>query len=285
MSETVETNTPDESKRINSKELAHYMGYAGKKDTEKAIKASKLGRLAEANAAFSDAEQAEKQGAQEYVQDSHRALDDDEERILNKRAELDGIAEEYRIETTTTPEMEQKIKAARTELAKKYEQYGAKLEDFRLVSFEREGKPVHVVMYAAPSGIDLGDSKNDHDERRSYDAIMSDRQAHTIEIDGKEYDTRTGMTIAAYKAFIEDYTAFILGMKEEDASVLSGELPDTTKSRREDLRTYTLITGEENPNSALVAYMGGGSIRWYNVARSGDETLLIRFRPAVELQL
>ncbi len=268
----IKTKTLDESKRVNLEELAHYMGYAGKEDTEKGIEAEEAGRLREASEAFIRAGQAEKQGAQEYVDVKRTPAE-------AKLAELATISTKYGVETPDSPELERKVETVRQELAKKYEQYGVRPREFNLVTFERDGKPVHVVMYTSHEGIDLGDPKRSQDPERSYNSVMSNDQAHSVEIDGIKYDTRAGMKLDAYEAFVEAYKK------------PGHELPDGLENRRKGSAIYswTQLTGE--------GQLDDGQLRMATAADNDDGSVSVLinktdpglcfqgvwFRPAVEL--
>jgi len=279
MNET-QIQTPDESKRIDPEELAHYMGYAGKEDTENGIEAEEAGRLSEATESFSRAEQAEKQGAQEYVDVKRTPAEAKRSQAEAELAELATISTKYGVETSDSPELERKVEAARRELAKKYEQYGAKPEDFNLVTYEKDGKTVYNIAYTATYGLDLGDPEEEWDSKRSYRSIMSDNYAHLVAIDGVAYDTRAGMTLDVYRAFVE-------------AKIQANEkLPDNddeydTAVDEHDQYTVTLLTGEKSVGlfAARIAFVDVDDSVFSKKVSRGDDEEGIRFRPAVELQV
>lgn len=198
-----------------------------------------------------------------------------------RRVQMGAIAAKDGVETLANPELERKVEAARQELAKKYGEYGAKPEDFNLVTtFERYGRTVHFVTYTAPNGLDLGNPEKDYDKERSYNSVMSDenRQAHVVVIDGKECDTREGLTKDVYTAFIE---------AERKAG---RELPDSVANKitidRIKYHTGTLVTGGRA--EAFVAQIANvnndGSVHSHLINR-GDGNRCVRFRPTVKLQL
>jgi hypothetical protein len=101
---------------------------------------------------------------------------------------------------------EQQEKAAKLTAAMA-EKFGVSHEDFSVLrTIAEDGDDVLTVAYTAGNGIDLGDPKKDHDAKRSWNAIFDKNAGNnfTITVGRKEYDTRTGMTEAAYGAFIAD---------------------------------------------------------------------------------
>lgn len=258
---------PSQSKIEDNPDIAHYMGYGEKPEIEAGLEAVHAGRFSEVGGHFAAAEKAGLLAVQEYV--------------IAGREGLDAVAVKNGVETSDTPELEQKVEAARQELAKKYGEYGAKPEDFNLITYEKDGKTVHEVVYTAPNGLDLGDPKKNYDEKRSYNSVMSDnnKQAHQVEIDGVAYDARTGMTLVAYKAFVE-------------AKKQAGEeLPDSEKNKvtieGSDYYTSTWLTGERpHAGDARVARVrDSGSVNSRSMRRGDDDRRSVLFRPAVELQL
>lgn len=194
--------------------------------------------------------------------------------------------------------LERLVESARSELALKYEKYGAKPEDFRLVTYydEERGDTVYVVVFGAPNGLDLGDSTQPNDRERSWDTITKSRielqpelPRHVIEIGktselrGSPYDDRTGMTLKAYEAFIEAEKAAGRNLPDsDDCQVPSFGLED---------RSRTLLTGEDYRESSRrgtptvpIAEVRNGEVFTSTVDRYVGSSVL-RFRPAVELDI
>ena len=129
-------------------------------------------------------------------------------------------------EVQTSPE--QWISQAQEALAKKYESYGAKREDF--ISFEytdENEKTWHVVAYAGEESIHLG----------SWDDIQADTEGHTVLIDGVKFDDRA-MTEKLYRHLLK-------------------EVEGRGESKAIDSKTATWLTGEErNGKFAPIASEG-----------------------------
>jgi hypothetical protein len=192
-------------------------------------------------------------------------------------------------ETELTPELQTKLEVVRQALATKYEKYGAKPEDFNLVTFEREGKPIQLVMLTTLNGLDLNENRREvYDPARAWDSIMEDTEVnnavHTLEIDGVQYDDRVGMTLDAYKAFV-------------DAQRVAGHtLPDsnTLDAPGGGFYIITWLTGspeliinkgEDEPSLAPMAWVPLPYSDQVDMGRedSNSDDQGKRFRPAVEV--
>jgi hypothetical protein len=128
---------------------------------------------------------------------------------------------------------------------------------------------ITTVAYTASNGIHRGSWENIMAKKSSSDFI--------VEVDGKSFDTREGLTLDCYKAIVEKTRA------NEETLPDSRQLSD----KNDQLWTWTLLTGEKPKAStlfALHAYVDDtGSARgplFYDPTYDGDD---IRFRPAVVL--
>jgi hypothetical protein len=158
------------------------------------------------------------------------------------------------------------VEAIREALTSRYVQYGAKLTDFNLVMYERDGQTVYVVMYTAPEGLDLGNPEEDRDPSRSWAKIMDAKDGHTIEAGGSPL-CDLGMTLPTYTAFVDCILRTVPGSK----------LPDK--------ETNTWLTGEKPSKfgCAPCAWLGDdNTVKHYEIS-DGLDRIHYRFRPTVEL--
>ena len=123
---------------------------------------------------------------------------------------------------------------------------------------------------------EIGDPEIDFDVNRSYKHVMAKKNddLFTVTVDGQKYDTRKGMTDAAYDALYDD-------SKSRGAT-----LPDSKQMGEEnsDLWTYTMLTGEPltGGGGVRVRYVYGGDV--YGGIDSADRgARRLRVRPAVEI--
>ncbi len=182
------------------------------------------------------------------------------------------IAEFHQPNNESMPTFESRVATAKQALA---ERYSKSEEDFELISWQNEdGETEHSVVYAALSGIDLGDPEKDYDEKRSFDSLMAD-DTHFIEINGERVDTRT-LTEAGYRAFIK-------AAQEKGIS----PLPDSEALRDEEnegVWTATWLPGEEADGSdARCGDVNVGRARVIWVYRDGGGRAM-RLRPAVMIK-
>lgn len=145
-------------------------------------------------------------GEKPYRKSSTSELPEDAQKAVLKLGHKAGMAaglEHIQAKGEVDPA---RVEAVKTALA---ERYGYSPEDFTLLEYEDfDGKDCKVVALATDQAIDLADDPaEEHDDKRSYISIMSDddgnKEAHTIEIEGIEYDDRMGMTFASYIALLE----------------------------------------------------------------------------------
>jgi hypothetical protein len=154
-------------------------------------------------------------------------------------AAVDGAGQETATQSDKLPlSAEQQEKAAKltTAMAEKFD---VPIDDFALLRTETEdGSEQLTVAYAADNGIDLGDSKKDYDNKRSWNSIFDKKATKNfmITVDGKKVDTRTGMTAAAYDSFIADARS-----RGIDPLPDSPQLAD----QNGEVWTDTWLTGEE----------------------------------------
>ena len=184
---------------------------------------------------------------------------------LYERMGVPLLGEQDSTVETESP-LEQWVNESKQALA---EQYECSPEDFKHITYERDGEMYDAVVYAGPNGVDLGDGN------RSWDAVMADtdenKQRFTVRVGDTEYDTRQGVTGEAYAALVQ---------AKKDAGE---ELPDSVANKLDNgWYTWTLLTGEQADDArAPIAGVGDdGSVyrRWRNRV-SGDR--LVRVRPAV----
>jgi len=163
------------------------------------------------------------------------------------------------VETELTPEQHERAGVLQAALAEKFSTDERKLtpEDFGLVTVgEGETKQV-LVMLTTGNGLYHG----------SWNTIMNDKKANTIEIDGQKVDSRKAMTWEAYQALVAQADT---------------PLPDSQALQAENGEpwTATWLTGEQA--DGLRAQYGfvyyGGPDRLWNDRRDGWNDIL--FRPA-----
>lgn len=166
---------------------------------------------------------------------------------------------------------EQKEKASKliTGMAEKFE---VDKEDFSIVVTETESeagatRQQYTIAYAGGNGLYRG----------AWNQIMDTEAAgdFVIEIDGREVDTREGMTLSVYKAMVNQ------------AQANSEILPDSQElaERNGEPWTWTLRTGEKvgAKSAPYVTVYGEGQV--YDVWRACDDSEQnVRFRPAVILE-
>src|ERR1700721_2258601 len=103
---------------------------------------------------------------------------------------------EKRIEAADVPEP----------LAEQLKNYGVTPASLRVVSYESpEGETVFTLIYTG-KGIDLGTPGKLYDYFRSYNSVMGKTNDHLfkVEVNGRDYDARSGMNHKAYTALYED---------------------------------------------------------------------------------
>lgn len=159
------------------------------------------------------------------------------------------------------------------------EKFGVNFEDFSVVkSVGEDGGDCYTVVYAATTGIDIGDPEKDSDSKRSWESILSEEaeDAFIIELDGQSVDTRTGMTESVYRAFIAE-------AKSQGIS----PLPDSPalSDQNDDNWPSTWLTGQLEVwgNGGLDASVdkdGQILVVWRNPKNDYRSRL---FRPAVKL--
>lgn len=167
--------------------------------------------------------------------------------------------------TETEKTFEQRVEDAVQALAEHYAEFGAKPEDFGLISYEDdEGKKVSAVMYTASKGLDLGVNN------RSYDSIMDNDSAHKVKVGSQEVDTRRGMTKDLYYAFSD-------GVRRSDLAAV----PD--KDNGADDWSITLLTGEPADHNMVPCGRFGYNCAEMVAVSGEDNRRNIRFRPSVEM--
>lgn len=144
-----------------------------------------------------------------------------------------------------------------------------------LVHEDEDGVEQFTVAYSEEAGLELG----------SWDTVMGKKlrtrnkttQKFTVEVDGRQYDTRKGMTLPVWQAMVEEARADgrVLPDSQEQAA-LNGEKV-----------TWTLRTGEADKansfNAPFVSLNGLGETN-ADMAQTDDGRPYIRFRPAVRLR-
>ncbi len=183
-------------------------------------------------------------------------------------AALDGANEvgeaSVDVMSLLTPEQQEKASKLTSAMAEKF---GVDQKDFSVLTTETEtGEQKFTVAYTAGNGIHKGSWNNIFNKKNAQDFM--------IEIDGKKVDTRTGMTLDAYKAMI-------------DKARTTEALPDSPQLAGENGQpwTWTLRTGEEADGfyapSAFANSDGYVDANWNGRDRGDDG---VRFRPAVVLE-
>jgi hypothetical protein len=137
-----------------------------------------------------------------------------------------------------------KVVALKEAMAKKFERLGAKPEDFLVLRSkswsESEREWIYdgclTIAYAAPKGIDLACTPHSPTgaDLRSWNSIFANNDENDkrfiVEVDGEEFDTREGMTAAAYVSLYDLCTHSSPGGCKEEAATF-------------DTATFTYLTG------------------------------------------
>lgn len=186
---------------------------------------------------------------------------------LGTTALSDSVQTTEVVETPTvvelSPEQQEKALALTSAIAEKF---GVRMEDFSVLKETIDGESRLVLAYTAGNGIHLGSWNKIFDKKNAKDFM--------IEIHGKKYDTRTGMTEAVYRG-VYDY-----------AKQTGQTLPDSRQlsDKNDEPWTWTLLTGEQADGlSAPIADVNGGKVgrSWSD---RDDDGSLVRFRPAVVIE-
>ena len=149
--------------------------------------------------------------------------------------------------STLTPEQQERAKAKQVAFAEHFSTPERPLnpEDFGVVAVGEGKNRRTFVMLTTGNGLYKG----------SYNAIMSNDEDFTVEIDGEAIDTRTAMTWGIYRAFIDQ------------AKADGNPLPDSAALAKEnnEPHTATWLTGEKPDELfAYFGYVRGGDAdrRW-----------------------
>ena len=143
-----------------------------------------------------------------------------------------------------TPEQRQTAGEVREAMADRFKKYGVTAKDLRVVMTEAEkGERIFTLVHTG-SGIDIGDPTNNYDPARSYPCVMSKKNdpLFIVTIDGKQYDTRKGMTSAVYDALYQDAIGRNATLPDSE------QMSEDTKYKR----THTILTGESPSLAGLV---------------------------------
>jgi hypothetical protein len=164
-----------------------------------------------------------------------------------------------------TPEQKEKAEKIIEALVKKFELDPG---DVGIVMIETDnGEKQPVVMHTGDYGICKG----------SWNSICAKENAkdYRVKIDGKQADTRSGMTLAAYSAFIADARA-------RGVDPLPDSLP--LSQQNGEPWTGTWLTGEQATSLDAPGGVVQGDFvynRWHNRDRGSRD---VRFRPAVVIE-
>ena len=167
--------------------------------------------------------------------------------------------------STLTPEQQERAKAKQVAFAEHFSTPERPLnpEDFGVVAVGEGKNRRTFVMLTTGNGLYKG----------SYNAIMSNDEDFTVEIDGEAIDTRTAMTWGIYRAFIDQ------------AKADGNPLPDSAALAKEnnEPHTATWLTGEK-PRGLYARYgFVRGSVayrRWYY---QDYDWGFLRVRPGAEI--
>lgn len=175
-----------------------------------------------------------------------------------------------------TAEQQEKATKLSAAMAEKFD---VRAEDFSVLRTTAEdGSEQLIVAYTAGNGIDLGNPKKDYDEKRSWNSIFDKKNDKNfmVTVGRKKYDTRTGMTEAAYDAFIADAKA-----RGVDPLPDSPQLAD----QNGEVWTDTWQTGEDADRGvAPFGYVRKGGRVGRDRRPRGDVGRVHRFRPAVVIE-
>ncbi len=159
-------------------------------------------------------------------------------------------------------------------MAEKFRDHGASAEFFRIVrtiNYDVGGDTLTVV-YAASKGLDLGPGRDYHEKERSWKNIFDqrNRDKFVVSVDGREIDTRVGMTYDVYRGMISD------------ARLRGEEIPDANNY------TDTWLTGETTmpePGWAPVCRYRADRGKIQRVQfQQNDNYGSLRFRPAAVIE-
>lgn len=177
---------------------------------------------------------------------------------------------------------EQKVKAARirSAMSEQLAEHGGTFESLRVVMTEsEEGNKSFTVVHTG-NGIDIGDHSEAYDEARSYNSVMDKKNdaLFKIQVEGKSYDTRKGMTAPVYDALYQD------SLNRDTRDV---PLPDSKQASKEydDVWTWTMLTGEPltADGGVQIRYVLDGEVCGV-VGHPGGDYRSLRVRPAVEVE-
>lgn len=221
------------SNLIQNKDLAEEMAYGEKPHRELAALATASGLDQEAVEQLHKADNAGVKAGQTYLDSLHNQL------AASAKAEQVGATPEFvspEVWQAMSPEQRTKASEMRSAIAEgPLKEYGVTAESLRVVMFESEGRKQFTLIHTG-NGVDIGNPKEEYDEARSYNSVMSPKNdgLFTFKIDGKQYDSRQGMTDATYFAKVAD--AKERGVTLPDSQPLSAETGDDW--------TWTMLTGE-----------------------------------------
>lgn len=131
---------------------------------------------------------------------------------------------------------EQRLWAAdlREGMAQQLGHLGVTEESLRVLKTDTEGKPGFSIVHTGKS-VDIGDPTNPYDTKRSYNYVMSEENdsLFIVDVNGRRYDTRSGMKAALYAA------------KAKDDKKRGVTLPDSEPGKETDgIMTCIMLTGE-----------------------------------------
>jgi hypothetical protein len=174
-------------------------------------------------------------------------------------------------------EQKEKASALRAATAEQLAEHGVTEESLRVVMKETEEGEKTFTLIHTGNGIDIGDHSKEYDKARSYNAVMSkkNKDLFSVEVNGRTYDLRSGMTASAYDALVED------------CRLREVTLPDSQDAAKEanDDWTWTMLTGEPLTADGYVRLRGvsDGRVR-RDVYRPGFDDRYLRVRLAVEIE-
>lgn len=254
---------------IEDRGLAEAMAYGEKPHIEVALGSMKTGKFQETAGHLVVAEAASNTAGKEFV-------DAEQARIDSLRTTLNGDirrTEHSKTEIELTPNLHEKADKTIEAMSAKF---NIDSKDLTVLMIETKAGKKPVVVYTAGNGIDLGDPKEQYDNKRSWKSIFDKKNAvnFMVEVDGQQVDTRKGMTREVYDTMYNEAKA-------------NGQvLPDSQELAEQNDQpwTYTLLTGEEaDRDFAPVADVRDGEVAQY-VSRRDYDSHVVRFRPAVVIE-
>ncbi len=197
-----------------------------------------------------------------------------DESILGKEPQYDEMISSESVWDAMNPEQRGRAIRLRAEMSRHFSWLGVSEETLRVIKLENSTfRIVHIGI-----GLDIGSTDKPDDKKRSYDEIWSkdNDRIFMFEVDGKKYDSRTGMNEATYKALYYDLQLSKLTLRDS---------PEFQKETHDEW-TYTILTGEKPDETGLIKIClveESGDCMVNNAIHRDVGSKYLRVRPAVAI--